>query len=107
MSDLIGVNDTLPVRLGGVSSTSGLPDNYADVNVGGSLQVAGQGVAGTPAGGVVSVQGVSGGSALAVSQSTSPWVTKDQADGPVSPGTAASFSELIGGQFNTASSHSV
>ena len=71
MSDLVGVNDTLPVRLGGVSSTSGLPDNYADVNSGGSLQVAGQGVAGTPAGGVVSVQGVTGGTAVPVSQSGS------------------------------------
>ncbi|HXN74886.1 MAG TPA: hypothetical protein VN855_00155 [Candidatus Acidoferrum sp.] len=28
--------------------------------------------------------------------------TRDQADGPVTPGTAASFSQLIGGQFNTA-----
>ena len=73
MSDLIGVNDTLPVRLGGVSSSSGLPDNYADVNAGGSLQIAGQGTAGTPAGGVVSVQGVSGGTAQPVSQSAGPW----------------------------------
>ena len=167
MADLTGVNDTLPVRIGGVSSTSGLPDNYADVNVGGSLQVAGQGVAGTPAGGVVSVQGVTSGAAIPVSQtsgpwtinltqvggsaialgqttmlasipvtiasnqsalavsqsgtwttgrtwtlasgtdsvsvvqSTSPWVTKDQSDGPVSPGTAASFSQLTGGQYNS------
>lgn len=38
---------------------------------------------------------------VAVIQTTSPWVTKDQADGPVSPGTVASFSELIGGQFNS------
>jgi len=147
MADLTGVNDTLPVRVGGVSSTSGLPDNYADVNVGGSLQVAGQGIAGTPAGGVVSIQGVTGGTAVpssqsgiwttgrtwtlasgtdsvsavqsgtwttgrtwtltsgtdsvSVIQSTSPWITKDQSDGPVSPGTVASFSQLIGGQFNT------
>jgi hypothetical protein len=33
-------------------------------------------------------------------QGTSPWVTKDQADGPVTPGTVASFSGLIGGQYN-------
>lgn len=37
-----------------------------------------------------------------VNQGTSPWVTKDQADGPVAPGTAAAFSELVGGVFNTA-----
>lgn len=35
-------------------------------------------------------------------QGTSPWVTKDQSDGPVTPGTVASFSSLIGGQYNTA-----
>lgn len=31
-----------------------------------------------------------------VNQGTSPWVVKDQADGPVAPGTAASFSMLGG-----------
>lgn len=34
-------------------------------------------------------------------QGTTPWVSKDQADGPVTPGTVASFSNLAGGQFNT------
>lgn len=43
----------------------------------------------------------SGTDSVSVVQSTSPWVTKDQADGPVTPGTVASFSELVGGQFNT------
>jgi hypothetical protein len=38
---------------------------------------------------------------VSVVQSTSPWVSKDQADGPVAPGTAASFSMLIGGQYNS------
>jgi len=36
-----------------------------------------------------------------INQGTSPWITKDQADGPVSPGTVASFSQLIGGQYNS------
>lgn len=36
-----------------------------------------------------------------VNQGTSPWVTKDQADGPVTPGTVAAFSELIGAQYNS------
>ena len=40
MADLTGVNDTLPVRLGGVSLSSGLPDNYADVNSNAQLLVA-------------------------------------------------------------------
>ncbi len=65
MSDLTGVNDTLPVRVGGVSSSSGLPDFYADVTSLGQLLV------------------------------------KDAADGPVTPGTAASVSTLIGGQYNS------
>lgn len=43
----------------------------------------------------------SSGTTQPVSQVTSPWVTKDQADGPVTPGTVAAFSELVGGQFNT------
>lgn len=38
---------------------------------------------------------------VTVQQGTSPWVTKDQADGPVAPGAVASFSNLIGGQYNT------
>lgn len=33
---------------------------------------------------------------------TTPWLTTDTSDGPVSPGTAATKSGLIGGQFNTA-----
>lgn len=31
MADIVGVNDTLPVRIGGVSTSSGLPDNYVEV----------------------------------------------------------------------------
>ena len=38
--------------------------------------------------------------AISVTQTTSPWVTKDQADGPVTPGTVAAFSQLCGGQYN-------
>lgn len=55
MSDLATVQEGLTTRISGVSSSGGVPDNYADVNSAGSLQVAGQGVAGTPAGGIVSV----------------------------------------------------
>lgn len=38
---------------------------------------------------------------ITAQQGTSPWITKDQADGPVTPGTVASFSQLMGGQYNT------
>ena len=44
--------------------------NGVAVDAGHSMQVAGEGVAGTPAGGVVSVQGVSGGTGMVVSQPT-------------------------------------
>jgi len=37
---------------------------------------------------------------VTVDQGTSPWIVKDQADGPVSPGAVASFSQLAGGQYN-------
>lgn len=37
----------------------------------------------------------------AVTQSGGPWTTKDNSDGPVTPGTVAANSMLIGGQFNT------
>lgn len=36
-----------------------------------------------------------------VNQGTSPWITKDQSDGPVTPGTVAAFSQLAGGQYNS------
>lgn len=42
-----------------------------------------------------------GASTFAVTQSTTPWITKDLADGSVTGGTAGSFSLLSGGIFNT------
>jgi hypothetical protein len=48
------------------------------------------------------VVAISPNNTVAVTQSTSPWVTKDQSDGPVTPGTVASFSQLAGGQYNSA-----
>lgn len=39
--------------------------------------------------------------ALPVTQSTSPWITKDQADGSASGGTAGSFSLLAGAIYNS------
>ncbi len=40
-------------------------------------------------------------STIPVTQSTSPWITKDQADGSASGGTAGSFSTLAGGIYNS------
>lgn len=42
-----------------------------------------------------------GASTFAVTQSTTPWVTKDLSDGSVTGGTAGTFSLLGGGIFNT------
>lgn len=41
------------------------------------------------------------GGTVSVTQGTTPWITKDQADGSISGGTAGSFSLLIGGQYNS------
>lgn len=38
----------------------------------------------------------------AVNQGTSPWITKDQSDGSATGGTAAAFSALAGGLYNSA-----
>jgi hypothetical protein len=102
MSDLTGVNDTLPVRIGGVSTSSGLPDYYADVLSTGQLKVAISDASGTALNSTSNALNVFlTNSTVAVTQSTSPWITKDQSDGPVSPGTVASFSQLAGGQYNS------
>jgi hypothetical protein len=57
--------------------------------------------AGSNALGSVSVTGT-----VAVTQSTNPWLTQDAADGPVTPGTAATKSQL-GGMVYSSSSPSV
>lgn len=59
------------------------------INADGSVNI-------TDNGGSLTVDGT-----VTANQGTSPWITKDQADGPVTPGTVASFSQLAGGQFNS------
>lgn len=48
-----------------------------------------------------SIRALTASDIVTAQQGTSPWVTKDQNDGPVTPGTVASFSGLIGGQYNS------
>jgi len=48
-----------------------------------------------------SISSTSGALNVYATQGTSPWITKDQSDGPVTPGTVASFSQLLGGQYNS------
>lgn len=97
-----GSGSTQPVS-GTVTANQGTPNSLAN---GWSVEITdGTNILGTsshpvridPTG--TTTQPVSG--TVAVTQSTSPWVTKDQADGPVTPGTVASFSGLVGGQYNS------
>lgn len=67
MADLSDLQASLSIKLAGATPTGGIETFWAQVDPAGSLQVAGEGVAGTPAGGVVSVQGVAGGTALPTS----------------------------------------
>lgn len=75
---------------GKIKTTISQGGNDANVTASNALKVDGSAV----------TQPVSG--TVTANQGTSPWITKDQADGPVAPGTAASFSTLIGGVYNTA-----
>lgn len=49
-----------------------------------------------------SIRALTAADVVTVDQGTSPWIVKDQADGPVAPGTAAAFSQLAGGVYNSA-----
>lgn len=102
MSDF---NSSLPVRTENPGDViikladATTPSQQQAVNAAGSAQIDGQGVAGTPAGGVVSVQGVSGGTPLPISGSIS---ITDPAEGPVgSPPPADAI--YIGALVSTAS----
>jgi hypothetical protein len=109
---LSNIQADLPVKIVGQTS-AGVPTTPVGSDPLGALYVAGLGVAGTPVGGVLSVQGVAGGTALPASQSgtwivqpgntanTTPWLVTDSSDGPVIPGAVAGKSSLVGGQYNT------
>jgi hypothetical protein len=93
MADLSEIQASQSVKLAGAGPSTGIETNWAAVDANGGLSVVGTGTAGTPTGGVITVQGVAGMVAVSVSLT---------ATGPVAPGTAATNSLLIGGQFNTA-----
>jgi hypothetical protein len=155
MADLTQTQAALNARIIGASPATGITDNYANVDSNGGLMVVGEGTAGTPTGGVLTIQGITAGTAVNVTGSNFPlvvdtnygvvgastlrvaaqignatgsadfnsgatsaqtlrvqanqgavgasaWLTTDSADGPVTPGTVATKSILLGGQFNTA-----
>ena len=86
--DLVGVSSSnpIPVSVGNFPSTVAVTQSTVP------WVIDGQGTAGSPTGGIVSVQGVSGGQPIPISgtitasgtttslQGTSPWVTEDEAD---------------------------
>lgn len=87
------INSSLPVRTQSngdvvIEIADGTtPSQKMAVNSAGSAQVAGQGVAGTPAGGVVTVQGIAGGTVIPVSgtvTATNPSVSATGAAPPAS-----------------------
>lgn len=49
-----------------------------------------------------SIRALTSSDVVTVQQGTTPWVTKDQSDGSVAPGTAATFSGLAGGVYTAA-----
>ena len=48
-----------------------------------------------------SIRALTSADIVTVNQGTSPFVVKDQSDGPVTPGAVAAFSSLAGGQYNS------
>lgn len=102
----IPVSGTITTLNGSVSNTGATPPTQATY-IGGSVTTAaptyvtGQmNALSLTTGGLLRTDG--SGAIQPVSQSTSPWITKDLADGSVTGGTAGTFSLLMGGQFNTA-----
>lgn len=69
MGDLSDAQSALTIKVVGANPSTGTEDNFAEVDTNGGQIIAGEGTAGSPVGGVVSVQGVTGGTALPVIQS--------------------------------------
>lgn len=57
MADLNEIQSSQSVKLAGAGSPSGIETNWAAVDINGGLSVAGEGIAGSAAGGVITVQG--------------------------------------------------
>lgn len=144
MADLDYLNATLQTKIVGANPSTGVSDNFLDVDSSGRITVKITDSSGssiilgqTTMALSLPIAIASNQSALAVSQSgtwitgrtwvlssgtdsissvqsgiwtvqpgniqnTTSWLTQDAADGPVTAGTVASKSQLMGGQFNTA-----
>ena len=91
--------DTLPTDARGqiIVGLDGTTTRFVNVDSLGRVLVVGAGVAGTPAGGVVSVQGVSGGQALPISGTVTATNASTGTTGAAVPGSAT----LVGGSDGT------
>lgn len=71
------------------------------LNTSGGLRVDGSGVTQPVSGTVAATQSGTWTVQPGNTPNTTPWLVTDSSDGPVTPGTVAAKSSLIGGQFNT------
>lgn len=88
MADLVELDRANISKIAGANPTTGITDNYMQVDINGSAQFGLYNTAGT------AFTSVTNGTHVAID-------VYDQSLGPVTPGTAAAFSALIGGQYNT------
>lgn len=120
MADLSEIQASQSVKVAGAGPTSGIESNYLDVDANGFIgsrlyDASGSAINLGQATMTASLPVVisSNQSAIPVSQSgtwtvqpgntqnTTPWLTQDAADGPVTPGTVATKSQLGAAQYNT------
>lgn len=80
-----------------LAGSDGTNARYLNVDSSGRTVLVGAGTAGTPAGGVISIQGVSGGQAMPISGTITATITSSSATGAATPSSAS----LAGGAVTT------
>lgn len=88
VADLNEIDRAGVVKLAGSNPASGITDNYMQVDANGTAQIGIYNAAGS------AITSVTNGAHTALD-------VFNQANGPVTPGTVASFSNLMGGQYNS------
>lgn len=86
MADLTDLQAAQTIKIAGANAL-GVEDNFADVDVQGGQIIAGEGTAGTPIGGVLSIQGVTNGTSIPIIDIRVPLTAA--APGTVSVGTVS------------------
>ena len=115
MADLAELNRAEAVKVAGANNTTGIADNYMDVDVNGNAHVVATSAGPVTPGTAAAASNLIGGlfndgtlPSLTTGQQAAIQIdingrqlTVDAADGPVTPSTVATKSTLIGGQYNT------